>query len=88
MDKELTQAGLNKGKPITDNKPFALWKHLNKLRWCSLSVVFLMLILIPLLSIYQHYVAAQVYNHLSPSQTLLYDSMAFISSPFVDDPEH
>ena len=88
MDKEFTQAGLNKGKPITDNKPFALWKHLNKLRWCSLSVVFLMLILIPLLSIYQHYVAAQGYNHLSPSQTLLYDSMAFISSPFVDDPEH
>ena len=47
-----------------------------------------MLIIIPLLSIYQHYAAAQGYNHLSPSATLLYDTMEFISSPFVDDPEH
>ncbi len=69
-------------------KPFFLWKHLNKLRWFTLSVVFLMLILIPLLSIYQHYAAAQGYNHLSPSETLLYDSMAFISAPFVEDAEH
>ncbi|MCP4326400.1 MAG: 4Fe-4S binding protein [Psychromonas sp.] len=69
-------------------KPFFLWKHLNKLRWLTLSVVFLMLILIPLLSIYQHYVAAHGYNHLSTSQTLLFDSMEFISAPFVDDAEH
>ena len=68
--------------------PFFLWKHLNKLRWFTLSFVFLMLIIIPLLSIYQHYAAAQGYNHLSPSATLLYDVMEFISSPFVDDPEH
>lgn len=69
-------------------KPFFLFKHLNKLRWLTLSVVFLMLILIPLLSIYQHYVAAHGYNHLSPSETLLYDSMEFISAPFVSDAEH
>ncbi len=69
-------------------KPFFLWKHLNKLRWLTLSIVFLMLILIPILSIYQHYVAAQGYNHLSPSQTLLYDAMEFISAPFVEDAEH
>ncbi len=73
---------------LNNAKPFFLWKHLNKLRWLTLSVVFLMLILIPLLSIYQHYAAAQGYNHLSPSETLLYDSMEFISAPFIDDAEH
>lgn len=79
---------MNESLNSINAKPFFLWKHLNKLRWLTLSIVFLMLILIPLLSIYQHYVAAQGYNHLSPSETLLYDSMEFISAPFVDDAEH
>ena len=34
---------------MSDNtiKPFFLWKHLNKLRWVSLSIVFVMLIYLP-----------------------------------------
>lgn len=65
-----------------------LWRHLNKLRWVCLSVVFAMLILLPLLSIYQNYVAAHAYHHLQENEKMLFDSMAFITDPFVNDPEH
>jgi ferredoxin-type protein NapH len=70
------------------SQPFFLWRHLNKLRWLCLVIVFLMLILIPLLSLYQHFVAAQGYNHLIGSEKFIYDSMAFITAPLVSDPEH
>jgi len=65
-----------------------MWRHLNKLRWLSLSVVFLMLILLPLLSVYQNYVAAHAYDLLTPSQKLLYDGMESLTAPFVADPEN
>ena len=65
-----------------------LLKHLNKLRWVCLSTVFSMLILLPMLSVYQNYVAAHAYKHLSSSEQVLYDSMAFITTPFISDPEH
>jgi len=69
-------------------RPSLMLRHLNKLRWLSLSVVFLMLILLPLLSIYQNYVAAHAYNHLASSEKLLYDTMEALTSPFTSDPEH
>jgi len=62
-------------------------RHLNKLRWLCLSSVFLLLILLPMLSIYQNFVAAHAYTHLSASEKLLFDSMEFITSPFTDRPE-
>jgi ferredoxin-type protein NapH len=37
------------------DKPFFLWRHLNKLRWLSLSIVFLMLVALPFLHVYQTY---------------------------------
>ena len=63
-------------------------RHLNKLRWVSLISVFLMLILLPYISVYQSYVAAHAYDLLTPSERNLYDAMEMLTTPFVDDPEH
>jgi len=68
-------------------KPFFLWKHLNKLRWVTLVSVFAMLILIPYLHIYQTFIAAHAYDLLLPEEKRLYDVMENITSPFVSDPE-
>jgi ferredoxin-type protein NapH len=67
-------------------KPFFLWRHLNKLRWVTLSFVFAMLVLLPFLHVYQTYVAAHAYDLLTPSEKYLYDSMEAITAPFTNDP--
>ena len=61
-------------------------RHLNKLRWVSLTVVFSMLILLPFLHLYQTYEAAHAYDLLTPTEKRISDSMEWLSSPFVDDP--
>jgi ferredoxin-type protein NapH len=61
-------------------------RHLNKLRWASLSLVFAMLVLLPFLHVYQSYVAAHAYDLLQPGEKWLYDSMETLTSPFVSDP--
>ncbi|MDP6574480.1 MAG: 4Fe-4S binding protein [Rhodospirillales bacterium] len=66
--------------------PFFLWRHLNKLRWIVLSIVFAMLVLLPFLHVYQTYRAAHAYDLLSPSERQLYDVMEALSAPFTDDP--
>ena len=63
-------------------------RHLNKLRWVSLVSVFLILVLLPYISVYQSYVAAHAYDLLTPSERNLYDVMEMLTTPFVDDPEH
>lgn len=68
------------------SKPSSPWRHLNKLRWLSLTVVFAMLVLLPFLHVYQTYVAAHAYDLLAPSEQRLYDIMETISQPFTDDP--
>ena len=68
------------------HKPFFLWRHLNKLRWVSLSVVFAMLVALPFLHLYQTYVAAHAYDLLSPPETRIYDVMEALTQPFVSDP--
>ncbi len=68
-------------------KPFFLWRHLNKLRWVVLTIVFLMLVILPFLHLYQTYVAARAYDLLAPSEKQLYDTMEAITSPFITDPE-
>jgi ferredoxin-type protein NapH len=68
-------------------KPFFLWKHLNKLRWITLSIVFTMLILLPALYVYQTYVAAHAYDLLSPSAQKFYDFMESLTKPFTHDPK-
>ena len=63
-------------------------RHLNKLRWVSLVSVFLILILLPYISVYQSYVAAHAYDLLTAPERNLYDVMEMLTTPFVDDPEH
>jgi len=70
----------------TEIKPFFLWKHLNKLRWVVLSIVFLMLIYLPFAHVYQTFVASFSYDLLDPSEKELYDLMQILTSPFVEDP--
>lgn len=67
-------------------KPFFLWKHLNKLRWVSLSLVFAMLIFLPYAHVYQTFEAAHAYDLLADSEKELYDMMETLTSPFVSDP--
>lgn len=63
-------------------------RHLNKLRWLSLSIVFSMLILIPCAAVYQTYVAAHAYDLLSPGEKQFYDVMEMLTTPFTKDPEN
>ncbi len=63
------------------HKPFFLWRHLNKLRWVTLSVVFAMLVLLPFLHVYQTYVAAHAYDLLAPSERQIYDVMEALTAP-------
>ncbi len=71
----------------TTGKPFFLWRHLNKLRWLSLSLVFAMLVFLPYAHVYQTYVAAHAYDLLADSEKEIYDVMESLTEPFVSDPE-
>ncbi len=68
-------------------KPFFLWKHLNKLRWISLTIVFAMLVFLPYAHVYQTFEAAHAYDLLADSEKQLYDTMEAITSPFINDIE-
>lgn len=70
---------------MTPPKP--TWqRHLNKLRWASLSLVFGMLVLLPFLFLYQTYEAAHVYDFLKPHERAIYDAMEWLTSPMTSDP--
>jgi ferredoxin-type protein NapH len=69
-----------------DYKPFFLWRHLNKIRWMFLSLVFLMLIFLPFAHVYQTFVASFSYDLLDPSEKELYDFMEMLTAPFINDP--
>lgn len=69
------------------DKPFFLWKHLNKFRWLSLSIVFSMLIYLPYAHLYQTYEAAHAYDLLAVSEKQIYDTMEMLTAPFIKDPE-
>ncbi len=62
--------------------------YLNYFRWFSLTLVFAMLILIPLLGIYQTFVAAHAYDLLTSNEKAIYDAMEWISDPFVNRAEN
>ncbi len=68
-------------------KPFFLWKHLNKVRWLSLSIVFAMLIFLPYAHVYQTFEAAHAYDLLADSEKQLYEVMETLTSPFINDIE-
>ncbi len=67
------------------SQPFFLWRHLNKLRWVTLTTVFAALVMLPLLHVYQTYVAAHAYDLLAPSEQRLYDVMEWLTAPFIED---
>lgn len=67
-------------------KPSVL-RHLNKLRWLVLASIFTLLVLLPFLHLYQTYAAAHAYDLLYPHEKLIYDSMEWLTSPFVSDAE-
>ncbi|UCE88106.1 MAG: 4Fe-4S binding protein [Pseudomonadota bacterium] len=69
-----------------DEQPFFLWRHLNRLRWLTLSLVFALLVLLPFLHLYQTYVAAHAYDFLAPGERLIYDAMEWLTGPFTSDP--
>ena len=71
---------------IAPHKPFFLWRHLNKLRWVTLCIVFALLVLLPFVHVYQTFVAAHAYDLLSPSEQQLYDVMETLTAPFTNDP--
>jgi len=62
-------------------------RHLNKVRWLVLTTIFSMLILIPFLHLYQSYVAAHAYDLLNSQEKLIYDTMEWLTTPVVNDPE-
>ena len=67
-------------------KPFFLWRHLNKIRWVVLLIVFLMLIMLPFIHVYQTFVASFSYDLLAPTEKTLYDIMEALTAPFTNDP--
>jgi len=76
----------DQGTDIAARKPLGLWRHLNKLRWLSLSCVLAMLIIIPYLHLYQTYTASHAYDLLAPSEKRIYDAMEILTAPFVSNP--
>lgn len=62
-------------------------RHLNKLRWVTLIVIFCMLIILPFIHLYQTYEAAHAYDLLTPTEKSISDTMEALTSPFVKEPE-
>lgn len=67
-------------------KPFFFWRHMNKLRWLVLLIVFSMLILLPFIHLYQTFVASFSYDLLAADEKTLYDFMEMLTAPFTNDP--
>lgn len=84
----MTQVLATESSTLHKIKPFFLWRHLNKLRWFILALVFATTIILPFLSLYQAYAAAHAYDLLFPEQKLVYNSMEWLTQPFISDPEH
>lgn len=61
-------------------------RHINKLRWTVQLVVFALLVLLPLFSVYQNYAAAHAYDFLAVDEKTLFDAIHGLTSPFVSDP--
>lgn len=68
------------------NKIFHV-RHINKLRWLVLTLVFLMLLALPFIHLYQTYIASHAYDLLSPGEKQIYTMVETLTSPFVSDPE-
>lgn len=65
------------------NSGFSWQRHLNKLRWLILGLVFGMLILLPYISIYQNFLASHAYDFLAADEIRIYDTLEWLTKPFV-----
>jgi len=65
---------------------FVLRRHLNKLRWLVLTLVFAILILLPLLHLYQTYLAAYAYDLFDADKKMFFQTMESLTAPFTDNP--
>lgn len=61
---------------------FVFRRHVNKLRWFVLAFVFLLLVLLPFLHLYQTYFESNTYELLSPSEKIIFNSMNVFASLF------
>lgn len=80
----VTERAINDRKIISSN--FILGRYLNKLRWLVLTIIFSILILLPFLHLYQTYIAAHAYDLLSSNEKFIYESMAWLTALFTNDP--
>lgn len=60
--------------------------YINALRWCSLTLVFLGLLLIPIFSVYQNFAAAHAYDLLAPADKALYNTVETVVGLVSTDP--
>lgn len=67
-------------------RPFLIRRHLNKLRWLSLTAILLLLIFIPYAHIYQTFLSAHAYDLLAPGEKRLYDIMEALTALFLSNP--
>ncbi len=70
----------------TKLKPFFFWRHLNKVRWLVLSIIFLMLVALPFVHVYQTYVASFSYDLLAEEEKELFDIMEMLTAPLTNNP--
>lgn len=70
----------------TRRSDFKSRRHLNKLRWVVLSLVFALLILLPYLHLYQTYLAAYGYDLLDADKKFIFQTMEALTAPFTDNP--
>lgn len=59
---------------------FLLRRHVNKVRWLVLTLVFLMLVLLPFLHLYRTYLESNTYDLLSSNEKIIFNSMGAITS--------
>ncbi len=60
---------------------------LNWLRWAVMVAIFLMLVALPYISVYQNFLSAHAYDILSPDEKHLYNTMEFLTAPFASKSE-
>lgn len=64
-------------------------RHLNKLRWIILTIVFSMLVMLPFIYVYQTFLESHSYDLLADSEKQLFDVMETLTQPLVgSDPEN
>ncbi|MEE8555853.1 MAG: 4Fe-4S binding protein [bacterium] len=67
-------------------KPQSRLRHINRLRHGVLVLVVLFVAVVPILSLYQSYVAAHAIEWMDGAERVFFDTVGGLVAPFVDDP--